>query len=79
MKFKKIKPIIFALLFFTAFGTAGALSVDRPVTVQAAGDSSIQPRADIIEWRYKTVNGVLYRRQYNTTTGKWLGSWTRVY
>lgn len=36
---------------------------------------TIISRADIIEWRYKIVNGVLYRRQYNTSNGQWIGSW----
>ncbi|MDD3415183.1 MAG: hypothetical protein PHY47_14425 [Lachnospiraceae bacterium] len=37
--------------------------------------NQIVPRADIIEWRYKIENGRLYRRQYNCTTQKWVGSW----
>lgn len=36
---------------------------------------SIEPRADIIEWRYKIINGKLYKRQFNHSTGKWIGKW----
>ena len=28
-------------------------------------ESSIEIRADKIDWQYKTVNGILYRRLYN--------------
>lgn len=33
-------------------------------------ESSIEIRADKIDWQYKTVNGILYRRLYNYTTKK---------
>ncbi len=35
-------------------------------------------QSDIIEWRYKVVDGKLYRRQYNCTTNKWIGKWELV-
>lgn len=31
--------------------------------------------ADEIEWRYKNINGKLYKRLYNATTKKWIGNW----
>lgn len=34
-------------------------------------------RAHVIQWRYKIVRGVLYKRQYNTTKREWVGSWIR--
>ena len=34
--------------------------------------------ADVIGWRYKTINGKLYRRKYNYTQEKWIGSWELV-
>ncbi len=35
-------------------------------------------RAEIIGWRYKTVNGVLYRRLFNYTHSEWIGNWEKV-
>lgn len=32
----------------------------------------------IIEWRYKLVDGVLYRRKYNYTEECWVGDWEVV-
>lgn len=32
-------------------------------------------RSDIIEWRYKTENGKLYKRLYNYSKQEWIGEW----
>lgn len=40
-----------------------------------SGDVAISPRADKIVWKYKTINGAYYRRQYNIANGKWIGEW----
>lgn len=49
-------------------------------SMEAPNTSQVQekPRmlkAAIIDWRYKTENGNLYRRQYNYSTGAWVGDW----
>lgn len=31
--------------------------------------------AHIIGWRYKSVDGNVYRRQYNYSREKWIGEW----
>ncbi len=41
-------------------------------------DLEINPRADIIGWRYKIINNYLYRRKYNYTKRKWIGNWEPV-
>ncbi|MBS7007283.1 hypothetical protein [Anaerostipes sp.] len=49
----------------------------------AAPETSLQTSdmtifsADII-WRYKTENGKLYKRKFNTSTNKWIGEWILV-
>mgnify|MGYP003623487547 CR=1 FL=1 len=35
----------------------------------------IQPRYHVIGWRFKVIDGQLYRRQYNYTTDEWIGKW----
>lgn len=32
-------------------------------------------RSDIIDWRYKTENGKLYKRLYNYSKEQWIGEW----
>ncbi|MBD5090123.1 MAG: hypothetical protein HDT30_15175 [Clostridiales bacterium] len=38
----------------------------------------VSPCSDDIRWRYKSINGILYRRKYNYTTGTWIGKWEPV-
>lgn len=45
------------------------------VGVEDSGDEGIMPHSDIIEWRFKEINGDLYRRQYNYTRQYWIGEW----
>ena len=61
--------------------------IDMSITSQAApimstsvskSDLKIQPRAEIFEWRYKVVDGKLYKRLYNCTRHKWAGEWIQV-
>lgn len=33
---------------------------------------------DTYVWRYKTENGVLYKRKYNVTTQQWVGDWIKA-
>lgn len=39
---------------------------------------SAEPRIDQIDWQYKKINGSLYRRLYNYTTGTPLSEWELV-
>lgn len=32
-------------------------------------------RIDNFEWRYKVIDGKLYRRLFNVTAQKWAGDW----
>lgn len=34
--------------------------------------------SDIVKWRYKTINGKLYKRLYNYSKGTWVGDWILV-
>ena len=35
-------------------------------------------KKDVLVWKYKSINGKMYKRLYNKTTGKWGGDWIRV-
>lgn len=32
----------------------------------------------VYTWKYKTVNGVLYKRKYNVTLQQWAGDWIKA-
>lgn len=38
----------------------------------------IEPRSDILEWVYKTINGKKYKRLWNATQGRWITDWLPV-
>lgn len=42
------------------------------------GSGTIQPKAEIVEWIYKTEDGKLYKRLYNHTTDKFITDWIYV-
>ncbi len=42
---------------------------------ESQDEPGITPRADITEWRYKMIDGKLYKRLYDTTNKKWLTDW----
>lgn len=35
-------------------------------------------KKDVLVWKYKSINGKMYKRLYNKTAGKWVGDWIRV-
>lgn len=41
----------------------------------AASEEGIAPQSDMIEWRYKFIDGVLYRRLFNYSEQCWVGEW----
>ena len=34
--------------------------------------------SDVLIWKYKTVNGQLYKRLYNSSKKVWVGDWILV-
>lgn len=55
-------------------------STGAAASAAAASDSSdvIMPRADIIKYIYKDVDGKTYRRLFNFSKGVWIGDWELV-
>lgn len=50
-------------------------SVVQSTTISKSGEFIAVPFADIKGWRYKAVDGKMYRRQYNYSKQKWIGEW----
>lgn len=78
-----MKKTIYALLICSTLAVAlpslSITSFAKPAVatektaVEATSD--ITARKAITEWRYKVINGKLYRRLYDTTHEKWLTDW----
>lgn len=71
--------MLFVLFVFQStevFATSKTIPLDYQQNLtQKGGSDNVIPYKDIIGWRYKTINGVVHKRQYNYSTEQWIGSW----
>lgn len=81
---KKISILIFSLYLSTALfpieataADAGTITSSNTILISENTElnQQVAPFADIIDWRYKSENGKVYRRQYNYSQQKWIGEW----
>ena len=78
-----MKKTIYALLICSTLAVAlPSLSVTsfaaHAAATEATADetaSAVTARKAITKWYYKTINGKLYKRLYDTTHEKWLTDW----
>ena len=80
MKLKHIfKPFCivgsFTILLACPITTISTHAADYSSHIITYQDDTVQPRAAIIQWIHKEVNGKLYRRLYNYQTKEWIGDW----
>ena len=54
-----------------------SFSFIQPVFAQE-NISQIETRYDDIGWKYKNIDGKLYKRLYNYTKEQWIGDWILV-
>ena len=66
---------ILSLITILSFITIGNL----PLTAKAYNSIPAEPDIEICstnyEWKYKLINGKMYKRKYNSSTNKWIGKW----
>lgn len=75
---KKNTKIAALLLACTVFTIASPADMS---TVQASANTttvSQNARHSIISWRFKTVDGVIYKRLYDYSSDTWIGDWIKV-
>lgn len=41
-------------------------------------NENLSLRQHRLEWRYKVINGVLYKRLYDHSINNWVGNWIKV-
>ena len=71
--------LTFFSLITSLFLCANINSTSAAVIGSNTPSSSLTaPQSDNIQWKYKMINGVLYKRQYNYTTNKWIGNWVKA-
>lgn len=74
------KNIINTILTYTlmTFLLASNATFTPQKSNELIDNSSISTYANKCEWRYKTEDGKLYKRLYDTTTLSWVGDWILV-
>lgn len=68
---------IMSFSLFLHVGIIADASYQKPIT-ETQADDGISPQSDIIDWRVSMINGKLYKRLYNYSTGEWVGPWILV-
>lgn len=69
-----MKKIIFITILILGF----VLIPSSYSSIYAISDNNYNVsslRADDIRYRYKSINGILYKRLYNYSTHEWIGDW----
>ncbi len=67
---KSLCKSIFLILFTIGFTPISANEINTISDVP-----TVSPCKENLVWRYKKVKGKTYKRQWNTTTNKWVGDW----
>ena len=77
MKSKVKKIICMLMMAITVLSTSlvYAQNALEPIVVEG---TDVEPRTDILEWRYKVMDGHFYKRLYNRSTGEWETDWILV-
>ncbi|MCH4177824.1 MAG: hypothetical protein LKF43_10095 [Streptococcaceae bacterium] len=73
-----LKKISIAMLLMTVLMVATPIAKADEQTSTTDTEITITPRKNIVDWRFKTIDGNLYKRLYDYTAQKWIGSWQRV-
>lgn len=62
--------VMAATMAFSAMPAAIPAMIQMPVAMEAA---EIEPRADVIYWRFRTLDdGTVQKRRWNATRGYWV-------
>ncbi|MFP3156019.1 hypothetical protein LQZ18_16665 [Lachnospiraceae bacterium ZAX-1] len=71
---KLFKTFMILMIAIAIFGGMG-VQAHAQFSLIDSSISSMSPRSDIIEWRYKVKNEKLYKRLFNYTDDVWVGKW----
>ena len=79
MKRKLTLCIIFIMCMGTIFSSSAFADCEESAdSVYVTAESGIQPRAEETEWYWRENNGIIEKRLWSITYGKWLTDWIYV-
>lgn len=83
MKYSKIlSKAVLLLIFALSFNMAATVVSAQEMVAEEAegiieGETTINPRGEVTGYKYKYINGVLYKRLWSYTGGYWVDAiWT---
>lgn len=78
---KKLNKSIFGLgtLLMLALGITFSTQIiyaqEKTTTINQEQKGDVEVYKNSYVWKYKIVNGKLYKRKLNEVTGEWVGKW----
>lgn len=77
---RRLKHSLFVLFLTISFISlsylpSNATTIEEQSMLTTNSEYSIVPFKDHLIWKYKLINGKMYRRLYNNTTKQWIGNW----
>ena len=83
-KRSKMRLCALAMMGLTVLAAPAALAEDEIIPMETeiegmgGGGGTADPQSSIYEWRYKVIDGHLYKRLYNCTKLRWETDWILV-
>lgn len=75
MKFNKILLFTTAILLSLSITPSMNVFAKDHISNNENQSQICVPMSENIDWRYKVVDGKLYRRLYNYSLSQWVGDW----
>lgn len=72
---KKLNFILLTFVTSLSLTPCFPVAAQSPKIVPTDTKTAIEPLADILEYYYKVIDGVTYRRLWNSTKQEWIGDW----
>lgn len=73
-----IKSLVTNLLVLTMFFPCYTAYAQQPITNPISKEESQIGKANRYVWKYKEINGKIYKRLYDLTENRWIGDWILV-
>ncbi len=65
------------LLFIAMFSSCCFPIYANENSINESSAAVIEPRKDVLVWRYKEINGHTYKRLFNLTKNRWETDWIK--
>lgn len=77
--FKKLASLsIIAVVSLCSVNTNCMIQANAANSISTIAYEDISTRADIIDWRYKSEDGVIYKRLFNYSKNEWVDDWILI-